>query len=237
MLCNTTLTQQDGGMALLLVLREYMKTLFQIDVFIRRQPTKKWSQCGRAFKLAFLNSQTMAHIPILFTADDVIIWKLSSSSPKTKLTKPADLLPLNNVMMQNHSACDNRITSKPDSCIYSNGLFMLLCCFPGSYGCNLFRTEPEDESAGVGARGGVQFSPETQHEETHLNWHVDTHTHTHRSLSVGLSYANTHTHTSPNQTNLFCSVFNLFIWRAHTHTHHTHSHDVEKWAEGRLTYL
>lgn len=112
-------TGQDGGMALLLVLREYMKTLFQIDVFIRRQPTKKWSQCGRAFKLAFLNSQTMAHIPILFTADDVVIWKLSSSSPKTKLTKPADLLPLNNVMMQNHSACDNRITSKPDSCIYS----------------------------------------------------------------------------------------------------------------------
>lgn len=53
----------------------------------------------------------------------------------------------------------------------------LALCLPGSHGRHLLSTEPEDESAGAGARGGVQPGTETQHEETHLNRHVDTHTH------------------------------------------------------------
>lgn len=51
---------------------------------------------------------------------------------------------------------------------------IVLLFLPGSHGCNVFSSEPEDESAGAGASGSFQFSPETQHEETHLNRHVDT---------------------------------------------------------------
>lgn len=43
---------------------------------------------------------------------------------------------------------------------------------PGRHGGHLLCTEPEDQSARVGARGGVQSRSETQHEETHLDRHV-----------------------------------------------------------------
>lgn len=45
-------------------------------------------------------------------------------------------------------------------------------CFPGSHGCHVFSTEPENKSACVGACSSLQSSPETQHEETHLHGHV-----------------------------------------------------------------
>lgn len=61
----------------------------------------------------------------------------------------------------------------------------------GSDGCHLFSSEPEDESASVGACGGIQFSPETQHEETHLNGHVDPcFSPTSFDLTLSDSYAN-----------------------------------------------
>lgn len=123
------------------------------------------------------------------------------------------------------------------------------CCFPGSHGCHLFSTEPEDKSASVGACGSFQSSPETQHEETHLNRHVDTHTHTTRppvftSPSVGLLHKHTPKSWPVRST---VSLFNLFIW----HTQHMHSHlpymhtgrgcivkkSAEEEKEGKLTYL
>lgn len=129
----------------------------------------------------------------------------------------------------------------------------LFCGFPGSHGCHLFSTEPEDKSAGVGARGSVQSSPETQHEETHLNRHVDTH----RSpssfdLTLSRSLIRKHRCARTHRPKYWpvrptVSLFNLFIWHdrhMHAYTYmHTHTGRgciVKKSAEeeeGKLTYL
>lgn len=106
----------------------------------------------------------------------------------------------------------------------------LFCCFPGSHGCHLFSTEPEDKSACVGACGSVQSSPETQHEETHLNRHVGTHTARPpvlTSLSVRLSYAKdarAHADRSPGQSDLLSPLL-IYLFdttnvctQTHTHT-------------------
>lgn len=123
-----------------------------------------------------------------------------------------------------------------------------LRCFPGSHGCHLFSTEPEDKSASVGACGSFQSSPETQHEETHLNRHVDTHTHRSPSsfdLTLSRTLIRKHRPKSwPVRSTV--SLFKLFIW----YTQHMHSHPpfmhtgrgciVKKSAEkeeGKLTNL
>ncbi len=132
---------------------------------------------------------------------------------------------------------------------------MFVLFLPGSHGCHLFGTEPEDKSAGVGARGSVQSSPETQHEETHLNRHVDTH-HSLSSLDLILSQTligkNMRAHMcpdrSPGQSDLLSPfliyLFNTLDICTHTHTH-TYTHTgrgciARKSAEeekGKLTYL
>lgn len=55
--------------------------------------------------------------------------------------------------------------------LWVNGSFLFLS---GSDGCHLFSLESEDEPARAGTSGSIQFSPETQHEKTDLNRHVDT---------------------------------------------------------------
>lgn len=96
-------------------------------------------------------------------------------------------------------------------------------CFSGSHGCHLFSTEPEDESASAGACGSFQSSPETQHEETHLNRHVDTHTHIARppvltSPSVGLIRKH---RQSPGQSDLL-SPFLIYLFVTPNICTHTH---------------
>lgn len=81
-------------------------------------------------------------------------------------------------------------------------------CFPGSHGCHLFSTEPENKSACVGARSSLQSSPETQYEETHLNRHVGKHTARPpflTSLSVRLSYAKKEKKKLHTQTEILAS--------------------------------
>lgn len=128
----------------------------------------------------------------------------------------------------------------------------LFCCFPGSHGCHLFSTEPEDKSACVGACGSVQSSPETQHEETHLNRHVGTHTARPpvlTSLSVRLSYAKdarAHADRSPGQSDLLSPLL-IYLFdttnvctQTHTHTCTFTLDEValqKKRKRGKVTYL
>lgn len=91
------------------------------------------------------------------------------------------------------------------------------CSFPGSHGCHLFSTEPEDKSACVGACGSIQSSSETQHEETHLNRHVGT-----RRSGFGLDLTLSQTLIRKRCAHAHrpkswpvpppVSPFNLFIW-------------------------
>lgn len=119
----------------------------------------------------------------------------------------------------------------------------------GSDGCHLFSSEPEDESASVGACGGIQFSPETQHEETHLNGHVDPcFSPTSFDLTLSDSYANkkkqkVRAHPQPQvlASQNYClpgflfKKKNLFIWNtgtsAITHTHTQDEVALQKSAE------
>lgn len=125
-------------------------------------------------------------------------------------------------------------------------------CFPGSHGCHLLSTEPENKSACAGARSSLQPSPETQYEETDLDRHVGKHT-AHppslTSLSVRLSYAKkkkrkkavVHAHADQNhgQSHLLSHLLTyLFDTPQHMHANKSaHTGRRLKRKRRRVTYL